>query len=84
MRQDRECHFCGKPETVERVEAHHVFRRGSHPELKNEKGVLMLLCVTHHRLTESSHEFYKKIQDLWIYENQGLHEVYQEKAGKKL
>ncbi len=65
MRQDRICWYCGKPETVEPVELHHVEKRSLRPDRVDDKTNLMPLCATHHRQTETSHRFLELIKDLW-------------------
>ena len=65
MRQTESCWYCGKPETVEPVELHHVERRSQAPERIHDPNNVAYLCRYHHRLTETSEPFYRRIQELW-------------------
>lgn len=61
----KECFYCGCPEGVRPIHIHHVFKRSTHPELKDDKENLCPLCWQCHFKTESSNAFLKEIQQLW-------------------
>lgn len=65
MRQDRSCFYCGKYETVEQIQLHHVEKRSTSPDKIKDKENLMPLCVTCHLRTERDNSFYKLLQTLW-------------------
>ena len=63
--QTRKCAWCGKPETAEPVEAHHVRKRSLAPELKDDPNNVIYLCLTHHRLTETSDRFRREVERIF-------------------
>lgn len=63
---NKACFWCGIPDFVSPLEEHHVFKRGTNPELRENKKNKCLLCPQCHRRTENSHAFLELIQERWI------------------
>lgn len=63
--KNRKCFYCGCPESVRAIHEHHVFKRGTNPELINEPANKCDLCWKCHRRTEEDHAFLVLIQNLW-------------------
>lgn len=59
------CYWCGANECNIAIDGHHVYRRGSHPNLAEEPRNIMLLCRTCHMRTENDNEFYERLQGIW-------------------
>jgi len=66
MNQSRVCEWCGCPESVCPIHEHHLFRRGSHPDLIDDERNKKNLCADCHLKTEQDNEFYLRVQKtLW-------------------
>jgi hypothetical protein len=72
-RQDRECQYCGMPETIEPVSEHHLYKRGSHPHMIDDPKNKVWLCGTHHYKTEVDHEFYILLQQMFYGDHKDNH-----------
>lgn len=63
MRQDRECEWCGYPESDYRaVVIHHVWPRSVRPDLIDDPANHMPLCSQCHDRTEENMSFMKRLQ----------------------
>jgi len=62
--QDRRCRWCGT--TVGPFEGHHLYRRGTHPGIKNNKEVVVDLCVRCHWRATNEREFEVTLQRAFL------------------
>ena len=54
------CRWCGRKDGS--FEAHHLYRRSTHPELKDNPAVLVDLCFECHRRATDNHAFEEILQ----------------------
>lgn len=64
--EDKHCFYCDTSKLAAgHLEAHHVFRRSTSPELKDDPENLMLLCPKCHYRATHEREFEVLLQTLW-------------------
>lgn len=61
-----ECLYCGTRGVG--LSEHHIIRRSERPDLINDKRNKVWLCYKCHHKAEHDHEFYKKIQRIFLTE----------------
>lgn len=63
--EEKECFYCGKTFWIQGLDQHHVYRRSTHPELKDDPKNIMWLCRQHHDKATLEKEFEENLQKLW-------------------
>jgi hypothetical protein len=58
---NNKCIYCGS----DSFELHHLYKRGTNPELKDEKENLVPLCNSCHRRTEEDMDFLRGLQEVF-------------------
>lgn len=63
--EPEECRYCGTRDVG--LSEHHIIRRSERPDLINDKRNKVWLCnIRCHHKAEHDHEFYKKIQRIFL------------------
>lgn len=66
MGEGDKCFYCGITRyAAGSLERHHVYRRSTHPEFKEDHEKIMLLCRQCHERATADHKFEVNLQKIW-------------------